>query len=127
MVYLPIYEVSKNAAEALLFQEYHKKTLTRFLGSPYRACYLMAVSIFAFGILRDSLYERALRDQPQTLPDSTALKVVAALLFVIGQVLVLSSTWALGVTGTYLGDYCGILQDSMGASVSKPEKLQTLD
>lgn len=32
-------------------------------------------------------------------------------LFVIGNVLVLSSMWALGVTGTYLGDYFGILMD----------------
>ncbi len=28
-----------------------------------------------------------------------------------GNVLVLSSMWALGVTGTYLGDYFGILMD----------------
>jgi hypothetical protein len=44
-------------------------------------------------------YERALTAQPQTLPDSFALKAVAAGLFVAGQILVLSSTWALGVTG----------------------------
>ena len=30
----------------------------------------------------------------------------------MGQVLVLTSMWALGVTGTYLGDYFGILMDS---------------
>ena len=28
-----------------------------------------------------------------------------------GNILVLSSMWALGVTGTYLGDYFGILMD----------------
>lgn len=33
--------------------------------------------------------------------------------FVIGQVLVLSSMWRLGVTGTYLGDYFGILMEEM--------------
>jgi hypothetical protein len=46
-------------------------------------------------------YERALTAQPQTLPDSLALKAVAAGLFVAGQILVLSSTWALGVTGVF--------------------------
>ena len=34
-------------------------------------------------------------------------------LFACGNVLVLSSMWALGVTGTYLGDYFGILMDDM--------------
>jgi phosphatidylethanolamine/phosphatidyl-N-methylethanolamine N-methyltransferase len=31
----------------------------------------------------------------------------------MGNVLVLSSTWALGITGTFLGDYFGILMDDM--------------
>lgn len=30
-----------------------------------------------------------------------------------GNVLVLTSMWALGITGTYLGDYFGILMDEM--------------
>ena len=30
-----------------------------------------------------------------------------------GNVLVISSTWALGITGTFLGDYFGILQEKM--------------
>lgn len=30
-----------------------------------------------------------------------------------GNVLVLSSTWALGITGTFLGDYFGILMDDL--------------
>jgi hypothetical protein len=34
-------------------------------------------------------------------------------LFTIGTVLVASSMWALGLTGTYLGDYFGILMDDM--------------
>ncbi|KAL7412137.1 phospholipid methyltransferase-domain-containing protein [Mrakia frigida] len=93
--------------------EYKRKTLTNRLGSPLKACYLMAVTIVAFGFLRDGLYKHALGAQPQTIPDHPYLKPTAVLLFGIGQILVLSSTWALGVTGTYLGDYCGILQDKM--------------
>lgn len=38
---------------------------------------------------------------------------LAVALFASGNVLVLSSMWALGVTGTYLGDYFGILMDDM--------------
>jgi hypothetical protein len=54
-----------------------------------------------FDLLIFYSYERALTAQPQTLPDSLALKAVAAGLFVAGQILVLSSTWALGVTGVF--------------------------
>lgn len=38
---------------------------------------------------------------------------LAAGLLLSGNVLVLSSMWALGVTGTYLGDYFGILMDDI--------------
>ncbi|MCJ1287113.1 Phosphatidyl-N-methylethanolamine N-methyltransferase [Xylographa opegraphella] len=37
-------------------------------------------------------------------------------LIVAGNILVLSSMWALGVTGTYLGDYFGILMDDVVTS-----------
>jgi phosphatidylethanolamine/phosphatidyl-N-methylethanolamine N-methyltransferase len=37
--------------------------------------------------------------------------VVPAILFLVGQTFVITSTWALGVTGTFLGDYFGILMD----------------
>lgn len=37
--------------------------------------------------------------------------MLAAVLFGYGNILVLSSMYALGVTGTYLGDYFGILMD----------------
>lgn len=43
--------------------------------------------------------------------DIFEIKVAAAALFAAGNVLVLSSMWALGVTGTYLGDYFGILME----------------
>jgi phosphatidylethanolamine N-methyltransferase len=60
-------------------------------------------------------YERALRDQPSYAPllDSPVTKPLAVILFLSGNTLVLTSMWALGVTGTYLGDYFGILMDHM--------------
>jgi phosphatidylethanolamine N-methyltransferase len=42
-----------------------------------------------------------------------AVKVLGGALFAAGNVFVLSSMWALGVTGTYLGDYFGILMEEM--------------
>lgn len=37
--------------------------------------------------------------------------IIPAVLFGLGQLFVVTSTWALGVTGTFLGDYFGILMD----------------
>lgn len=59
-------------------------------------------------------YNNALASQPANeLLMHPAIKALGALLFVAGQVFVLSSMWALGFTGTYLGDYFGILMDGM--------------
>lgn len=38
-------------------------------------------------------------------------KALAVVSFLTGTVLVVSSMWTLGITGTYLGDYSGILMD----------------
>jgi methylene-fatty-acyl-phospholipid synthase len=40
-------------------------------------------------------------------------QAAAYTLLACGNILVLSSTWALGITGTFLGDYFGILMDKM--------------
>ncbi|KAG8533337.1 Phosphatidyl-N-methylethanolamine N-methyltransferase [Bacidia gigantensis] len=90
--------------------EYNKKTLTRlFGGKSLYACYALAVTIFGLGLFRDSLYERALRQQPLVPAfQSTSL---GYLLLAIGNTLVLSSFYQLGITGTFLGDYFGILLD----------------
>ncbi|EHY56196.1 Phosphatidyl-N-methylethanolamine N-methyltransferase [Exophiala dermatitidis] len=89
--------------------EYNTHFLTKIFRSPYYGCYALAVTIFSLGILRDSLYKSALDEQPLYSP--LHQPVLGAVLFAIGNVLVLSSMWALGVTGTYLGDYFGILMD----------------
>ena len=95
--------------------EYHNKTITKVLGGRrYLGCYLLAVSIFSLGILRDHVYNEALKAQPtHPLLEHPAVRPAAAALFLAGNVFVLSSMWALGITGTYLGDYFGILMDHM--------------
>lgn len=84
-------------------------------GSPKKGCYLLAFTIFSLGILRDLTYENALRQQPTSTLLLTQYPYlttyVAVALFAFGNVLVLSSMYALGITGTYLGDYFGILMD----------------
>ncbi|KAF8958586.1 phospholipid methyltransferase-domain-containing protein [Flammula alnicola] len=93
--------------------EYRNKTITRIFGGNARyGCYFLALMIFSFGILRDNLYHYALLEQPQKaiLPKEYAT-IVPAALFTIGQLFVITSTWSLGITGTFLGDYFGILMD----------------
>lgn len=69
--------------------------------------------IFSLGIIRDFFYEQALRDQPALdILQTPTTKYAAGGLFLTGNVLVITSMWALGITGTYLGDYFGILMDS---------------
>ncbi|KAF8588104.1 phospholipid methyltransferase [Ramaria rubella] len=93
--------------------EHRNKTITRILGGNARlGCYLLTVAIFSLGILRDTLYTRALLDQPHyPLLSAQFATLIPLSLFTIGMTLVLSSTWALGITGTFLGDYFGILLD----------------
>lgn len=57
-------------------------------------------------------YQRALQDQPRVpiLPEPFDT-IVPGALFALGQIFVITSTWALGITGTFLGDYFGILMD----------------
>lgn len=57
-------------------------------------------------------FQQALAAQPNLVPHPdypTAHIVLAFVLFFTGQLLVITSMFALGVTGTYLGDYFGIL------------------
>ncbi|KAF8475578.1 phospholipid methyltransferase-domain-containing protein [Kalaharituber pfeilii] len=95
-------------------QEYHNKVLTKLFGGNSRyGCYALAVAIFSLGIFRDYLYKQSLKDQPTLdVLDNNAVKGLAAVLFITGNVLVTTSMYALGFTGTYLGDYFGILMDS---------------
>ncbi|KPI36664.1 Phosphatidyl-N-methylethanolamine N-methyltransferase [Cyphellophora attinorum] len=77
----------------------------------YYGCYFLALTIFSLGILRDHLFNVALDNQPVYPP--VQLPLLGAVSFAAGQVLVLTSMWRLGVTGTYLGDYFGILMEDM--------------
>ncbi|CAG8684127.1 4241_t:CDS:2, partial [Dentiscutata heterogama] len=58
-------------------------------------------------------YKIALDHQPKSsFLQSDFIKILAALLFFTGNTFVLSSMYTLGITGTFLGDYFGILMNS---------------
>lgn len=93
----------------VLAVEYKTHFLTKLFGSPYYGCYALAITIFSLGLIRDHFYNNALGTQPLYPPVEQPWLGYA--LLAVGNTLVLSSLWALGVTGTYLGDYFGILMD----------------
>jgi len=96
-------------------QEYNNKLLTNLFGGRSRtACYGLAATIFSLGLFRDFLYKTAISEQP-TYPLLTSVysQAAAYTLIALGNTFVISSTWRLGITGTFLGDYFGILMDEM--------------
>ena len=57
-------------------------------------------------------FQKAIAEQPhvQILPEPLNV-IIPAVLVGLGQLFVVTSTWQLGITGTFLGDYFGILMD----------------
>lgn len=97
--------------------EYNTHFLTKLAGGAKRGCYLLAATIFTLGVGRDLCFHKALNAQPVSpLLDHPIVKIVGQVLVVAGQVLVGTSMWQLGITGTYLGDYFGILMDDIVTS-----------
>lgn len=85
---------------------------SRLAGSKYRACYIFAAIVFSLGIFRDYLYYQALQSQPiAPLLNNDFARLTGIVIAAVGHSFVVSSMWSLGVTGTYLGDYFGILMD----------------
>ena len=81
----------------------------------YIICYILMIWIFSFSSYRDYLIRKTTQNQPTlTIPKeySNFLERTAVVLFLLGQIFVLSSFYKLGITGTFLGDYCGILMDA---------------
>eukprot|EP00002_Diphylleia_rotans_P033030 TRINITY_DN6993_c0_g2_i2.p1 TRINITY_DN6993_c0_g2~~TRINITY_DN6993_c0_g2_i2.p1 ORF type:complete len:186 (-),score=47.44 TRINITY_DN6993_c0_g2_i2:247-804(-) len=91
--------------------EYRFKILTTLAcGFKYVGCYALATYIFSSSAYRDYLFKTAIETQP-TAPilENPLVTIFAVGIYMLGLVLVLTSMFRLGVTGTYLGDYFGIL------------------
>jgi len=103
--------------------EYKTKFLTRlFRGNNKLACIINGIIIFVIGLTRDYLYNQMLQRQPRFTPIEDMLEgsydrnmiemiinVVAGIMLICGNTLVLGAYYRLGLIGTYLGDYFGIL------------------
>ncbi|EFA77419.1 phospholipid methyltransferase family protein [Heterostelium album PN500] len=93
-------------------REYKTHFLTKLCGGAYKGCYFLAFLIFTCGALRDYLFAESMKRQPiHPLLEqfSQELQTVSYALYAIGGILVGATYYRLGITGTYLGDYFGIL------------------
>merc|ERR1739841_66944 len=78
-------------------------------GNKYIGCYILAIMIFTFSTLRSWFFHEALLYQPTFEMDAFLAQVIGYSLSGVGLIFVLASYYQLGITGTYLGDYFGIL------------------
>ncbi|XP_045634140.1 phosphatidylethanolamine N-methyltransferase isoform X1 [Ursus americanus] len=93
--------------------EQKTRKLSRAFRSPYLACYSLGAAILLLNVLRSHCFTQAMLSQPkmESLDNPTAYRTGLALLGV-GSAFVISSFLALGFTGTFLGDYFGILKEA---------------
>jgi methylene-fatty-acyl-phospholipid synthase len=71
--------------------------------------------IFSFSSYRDYLIRKTIQNQPKLILSEeykNLFELISIGIFILGQIFVLSSFYKLGITGTFLGDYCGILMDA---------------
>ncbi|XP_050019519.1 phosphatidylethanolamine N-methyltransferase isoform X3 [Alexandromys fortis] len=93
--------------------EQRTRKLSRAFGSPYLACYFLGSSILLLNVLRSHCFTQAMVSQPKMEGlDNYTTYFLGLVLLGGGIVFVLSSFFALGFTGTFLGDYFGILKEA---------------
>lgn len=88
----------------------HKsKFVEKLLGSAKRGVVFLAVTIVLLGMFRTYRFKLALASQPANpVLDNEVIYFIGWSFLLIGTLLVLSSLYALGFYGTFLGDYFGI-------------------
>ncbi|KAM5151142.1 phosphatidylethanolamine N-methyltransferase isoform 1-T1 [Callospermophilus lateralis] len=93
--------------------EQKTRQLSRAFGSPYLACYSLGGVILLLNVLRSHCFTQAMLRQPKMEGlDNPAAFCLGLVLLGVGTLFVLSSFFALGFTGTFLGDYFGILKEA---------------
>ncbi|XP_049419449.1 phosphatidylethanolamine N-methyltransferase [Epinephelus fuscoguttatus] len=92
--------------------EHHTRSLSKLFGSPYLACYCLGFVIILLNVYRSHSMTLAMKAQAKwEVMDRTDVFYAGVALMVLGTLLVVGSFLALGFTGTFLGDYFGILMD----------------
>ncbi|XP_008312925.1 phosphatidylethanolamine N-methyltransferase [Cynoglossus semilaevis] len=92
--------------------EHRTKRISRLFGSPRLACYCLGFVILLLNVLRSHSITVAMKAQARwEVMDRVEVFYAGVLLIASGILFVVSSFLALGFTGTFLGDYFGILME----------------
>lgn len=93
--------------------EQRTRKLSRTFRSPHLACYSLGGVILLLNVLRSHCFTQAMLSQPKMEGlDNLTTYFLGLSLLGVGTMFVLSSFFALGFTGTFLGDYFGILKEA---------------
>uniref|UniRef100_UPI00398F2D59 phosphatidylethanolamine N-methyltransferase isoform X2 n=1 Tax=Pristiophorus japonicus TaxID=55135 RepID=UPI00398F2D59 len=93
--------------------EHRTRSLTKLFGSPFTACWSVGVVILLLNFCRSYSFTEAMKSQPKVqVLDSVAAFYAGLGLLLVGILFVLSSFFALGFIGTFLGDYFGVLMEA---------------
>jgi len=94
--------------------QYKTKIFTKLFGDKKKAVYIHTIIVFSFGLSRDYLYKYVVNTS-NILPiiDNQYMTFLGYLLLLMGNILVLSATYKLGIIGTFNGDAYGFLLPSI--------------
>ena len=94
--------------------QYKTKFFSKLIGDKRIAVYIHTVLIFSFGLSRDFLYKYVVNTSGIfSLIDNQYMPIIGYMILLIGTTLVLSSTYKLGIIGTFNGDAYGFLLPSI--------------
>ena len=86
--------------------EYKTRKISKLFGGNAKlAVYMVFIVIFSLGLSRNYLYKVIVDNSTQLDWNETLCNVIGYLFWGIGMTLVVSSSWRLGIIGTYDGDY----------------------
>ena len=88
--------------------EYKTGTLVRLFNDRYKACYTISILIFINSSIRNIVVFLAIFHSSRIDFSPITCFGLGSILIAVGATLASSAFKALGVTGTYLGDHCGI-------------------
>ncbi|XP_058478040.1 phosphatidylethanolamine N-methyltransferase [Solea solea] len=92
--------------------EHRTRRISRVFGSPYLACYCLACVIVLLNVYRSHSITVVMKAQARwEVMERTEVFYTGVAFMVLGTLLVISSFLTLGFTGTFLGDYFGILME----------------
>ncbi|KAM7038787.1 phosphatidylethanolamine N-methyltransferase isoform 1-T1 [Acridotheres tristis] len=92
--------------------EHKTRALSQVFGSPHAACYCLGAVILVLNCVRSHCFTEAMKSQPKVEGwDSHWTYYSGLAISAVGTLFVISSFLALGFTGTFLGDYFGILME----------------